>query len=718
MKKKILLALSMLGVVSLLFVFASCGGHEHNFDTNWQTNETNHWHACTVEECVEKSDDALHSYSVNEIPAKCGVAGKKTETCVCGMTKETPIPALAHDVLENVVAPTCTENGYTELSCKREGCDYKEVTSTVPAAHTIVETVVAPTCTETGYTQRDCSACDFSEVVNETAVIPHTYEDKTFAPTCVEQGYNAQVCKVCGDTLEKTNLVDALGHDKRNGTPVEPTCTEKGYTPVTCTRCDFTEKVDFVDELGHDEQKGEPVLPTCTAEGYTPVTCSRCDYTGEADFVETVPHDYYMEDDAEEDTHYRVILKPTCDEPGQKVYWCFTCDDYPLDGENNLREIPALGHDEQYLVIPPDCKSKGTTEVTCSRCDYYTTKDDVEPLGHTYYKADDAIEGTHFVVTLSPTCTEKGEKSYYCQVETCGELATDDTNGKGEIPALDHNWVVDVEPWCGNDSVYEYVCDRVCRETPCTETKTEEANEKVKHTYDSELVKVLETCVDYAIYECPVCYKDFTAYEGDTVGQPTGVHSYDGVHSVTSPTCTAKGYTTYICTAGACGLTENRDYTDIVPHTLSEISVNGTVTCYVCNKSYVDVTAEKVTGSDSLCICGQDPCICGGTSADWEGYAKPKEPMSITENEKFAIKEVEWADGMHALTIGNGLIVLNGTVETEYTVVIYAEDGGEALATFNVSGIYVMIDLYLYETVGMVEITSTTDASVSFYKTI
>ncbi|MBO5262140.1 MAG: hypothetical protein J6B45_03745 [Clostridia bacterium] len=718
MKKKIWLSLSILGIVALLFVFASCGGHEHSFDTNWQKDETNHWHTCTVEGCEEKSNVAAHTYTTTEVPAKCGIAGKKIEACVCGLTKETSIPALEHDVLENVVAPTCTEDGYTELSCKREGCDYKEVKNIVPASHTIVETVVAPTCTEKGYTQRDCSVCDFSEIVNETDVVAHTYEEKTVEPTCTEEGYTANVCTVCGDTLEKTDIVDELGHDKINGTPVAPTCTEKGYTPVTCSRCDFTDKSEFVDELGHDEIKGESVAPTCTEEGYTHVTCSRCDYVGKSDFVAAAPHSYYMEEDAREDEHYRVIEIPTCDQPGKKVYWCFTCNDYPFDGDNNIREIPALGHDEQYEIVLPNCDSKGATIVTCSRCDYNSTKDEVDPLGHTYYKEADAIEGTHFVVTLAPTCTEKGERSYYCQVESCGKLATDDTNGKGEIPALGHNWVVSVQPWCGNDSNFEYVCDRICREVPCTEVKTEKAQEEVRHTYDPELVKVFETCVDYAIYECPVCYKDFTAYAGDEVGQPTNVHSFDSVFNVTAPTCTAKGYTTYSCTAGACGLTEDRDYTDITPHTLGDVSENGTTTCQVCNKSYVDVTAEKVTGSDALCICGQDPCVCGGTSADWEGYAKPKEPMSITANEKFAINEVEWADGKHALSIGDGLIVLNGTEETEYTVVIYAENGGEAIATFTVSGAYVMIDLYQHETVTMVEITSTTDASVSFYKTI
>jgi len=77
--------------------------------------------------------------------------------------------------------------------------------------------------------------------------------------------------------------------------------------------------------------------------------------------------------------------------------------------------------------------------------------------------------------------------------------------------------------------------------------------------------------------------------------------------------------------------------------------------------------------------------------------------------------EVELSSGNVALQIGGGLIVLTGEAETTYTVVIYAFADGEAVETVEVSGNYVLLFLDEYESVAKVEITASTDATVSFY---
>lgn len=761
MKRKITIAIGVLSLFALLLVFASCGEHEHAYGSTWETDGSYHWNKCTVEGCDAVGNNSTHKFgSPEKTAATCTEKGVSRSTCVvCGYEKVTEEPALGHEIKERVVDATCEKDGYTRVTCQREGCDYSEKKDIVPAGHKLNEEVIAPTCTEggktvitctnrgcdyyqekdavdklghdrienvieptcttEGYTAVSCSRCDFEETINPTEMIPHNYNVNVVPSTCTEGGYTSSICISCGDETEKINLTDPLGHALVEGTPVAPTCEDDGYTPLECSRCDYAETKDIVDALGHNEQLGEPVAPDCRNDGYTPVTCSRCDYTGKTDIVPTPGHTYYLEDDAEEGTHYRIHEEPTCDTDGKRLYRCTVCKTYPIDGDKNVVPIPALGHDEECEVIAPTCTLKGTTIVTCKRCDYEGTKDDVDPLGHSYYKESDEKESVHYEVTLAPTCTEKGEKTYYCQREGCGLLVTDDTNGKGEIPALNHSWVVAVEPWCGNEGAFEYVCDRVCRETECTETKTEvDESKEYRHTFNASNLLIPETCVDFAIYECPVCQKTFTAYEGAEVGQPTGAHRYENFQYLVEPTCTEKGYTVYSCVAGACGLTQRKEYTDIIPHTLSDVSEKGTVTCMVCNKSYIDVTAEKVSGSDKICICGQDPCICDGTTADWEGFAKPKDPMNVLAGGVFTITEVEWSDGNHPLEIGYGLIVLNSQEEATFTVIIYAEDGSESLYTFDVSGKYAMIDLYQYETVGKVEIITTVNATVSFYQSI
>ena len=761
MKRKIVLALSLLGLVAVLLVLASCGDHEHNFGATWRQDDNSHWHACLVEGCIEVSDKGTHNFVKDgaQKEATCETDGlKKLECKTCGMKKEEVVPALGHNMSERVISPSCAGDGYTEITCTRKGCDYSEKKDVVPGGHDFVEVPVAPTCTEggktmltcskcdivdekdvvdplghdlietvvdptciaEGYTTVICSRCDFTDQINPTEKVDHNYVDDVEEPTCTEGGYTAKICSVCGDAQDKSNFTDPLGHDVIKGTVVEPTCEDKGYTPVTCSRCDYTDKVDFVDPMGHNEIKGEPIAARCVVEGYTPVTCSRCDYTDRVDIVPAIGHKYYTEEDAQAGVHFRIFDEdlPTCDTDGLKYYICQNCRQMPIEEGKTPVAIPMLGHDMQYSeTVSPTCTLDGFDILICSRCDKEDTTKNGDATGHKYYKEADAEEAKHFIVTLEPTCTEDGERSYYCQNEGCGELATDDAEGKSTIAKLGHKLYVAVEPWCGNDSSFEYKCENVCRGIACDHTDVKKGDEEKRHTYNLENKIIAETCVDYATYECSECHDSFVAYEGDEHGQPTGEHKYDNPIEEVPPTCTAKGYTIYACVAGNCGTTENRDYTDIIAHTLGEASELGTVTCLICNKSYVDVTAEAVGGSDKLCICGQDPCVCGGTTAEWEGFTKPKDPMKITANQEFTITEVVWTDGPHQLAIGYGLIILNSDENASYTVVIYTAEGTE-LNTFEKEGSSVMIDLYQYVNVGKVVITSTADAEVSFFKVI
>jgi phage FluMu protein Com len=82
--------------------------------------------------------------------------------------------ALGHDLQNNVVAPTCTEGGYTEVTCSR--CDYSSTTDITDAlGHDLQNKVVAPTCTEEGYTEVTCSRCDYSNKTDITEATGHTY---------------------------------------------------------------------------------------------------------------------------------------------------------------------------------------------------------------------------------------------------------------------------------------------------------------------------------------------------------------------------------------------------------------------------------------------------------------------------------------------------------------------------------------------------------------
>ena len=73
--------------------------------------------------------------------------------------------------------------------------------------HSYVDEVVAPTCTQKGYTKHTC-ACGHSYTDSETAMVAHIYETTYQYPTLTEAGSRKSVCKVCKDT--KTVEIEAL----------------------------------------------------------------------------------------------------------------------------------------------------------------------------------------------------------------------------------------------------------------------------------------------------------------------------------------------------------------------------------------------------------------------------------------------------------------------------------------------------------------------------
>ncbi len=91
----------------------------HDWDTEWTTTETQHWHKCKRTGCEAKKDEADHTV---------GTAATCTAKAVCATCNAEygEKDANNHD-LENhaAKAPTCTEAGWDEyVTCKRTGCTY------------------------------------------------------------------------------------------------------------------------------------------------------------------------------------------------------------------------------------------------------------------------------------------------------------------------------------------------------------------------------------------------------------------------------------------------------------------------------------------------------------------------------------------------------------------------------------------------------------------
>lgn len=149
-----------------------------------------------------------------------------------------------------VIAPTCTAQGYTVHICALCGISYKD--SYTSLDHNYQQEVISPTCTAQGYTLYTCTMCGAAYTDNYVPVT-HDYQESVVPATCTVQGYTLHTCTLCGDAY-KDNYIPA-SHDYR-GTVTPPTCTAGGYTTYTCSRCGSSYQADATAALGHQYASG------------------------------------------------------------------------------------------------------------------------------------------------------------------------------------------------------------------------------------------------------------------------------------------------------------------------------------------------------------------------------------------------------------------------------------------------------------------------------
>lgn len=286
---------------------------------------------------------------------------------------------------DTVVAPTCTEQGYTHHVCTVKGCTYAPVDDTYVAAtdHTWVKTqTLPPTCTEQGTAFYKCSACGATRT-EKIAPLGHDLSrcDLRPAATCTQPGRAVGTCARCGVQIDE--VIPAKGHDYSYAeTSVAPTCTEPGHYKGTCPTCgkDYD---DVVPALGHDW--GEWVTsiePTVSTVGYRYHVCNRdgCGYREGEDIPKLHTHTW----DAGV-----VTQKPTAAEPGVRTYTCTVC------GQTKTEAIPATG-------VPETCNGGPA-------CPGYAFRDMPAPSIWSHAGLDYCIDHGYIAGTSATTVTPDGE---------------------------------------------------------------------------------------------------------------------------------------------------------------------------------------------------------------------------------------------------------------------------------------------------------------------
>lgn len=140
----------------------------------------------------------------------------------------------AYTTLVKKVGASCNTLGYTEYACscgKVRLDDYVD-----PLGHAYAaDKVIAPTCTETGYTIYKCSRCSDVDMGGETAALGHEYDNGTeVSATCMEGSHIAYTClrEGCGDVKKENIQEDIADHSFGPWIP-----TASGEYMRICTVC-------------------------------------------------------------------------------------------------------------------------------------------------------------------------------------------------------------------------------------------------------------------------------------------------------------------------------------------------------------------------------------------------------------------------------------------------------------------------------------------------
>ena len=364
--------------------------------------------------------------------------------------------------------------------------------------HTYGEkTIITPaTCTTTGSYTKTCTTCGYV-YKGQIPKTQHNYEWKVTTPaTCNSTGVETKTCTNCGKTYGQRTIPATGEHNWETVETIPATCTSKEKQKQECTVCHTTRTT--INENSH-------YADHTWAEGDGTVTCTKCGWEHTHRWVE--------------DTSKTVPA--TCTSEGSKTYYC-TADYKDYDQEVH--------------------KCHSTKTVTLAKTAHHWVNGVCTECGATH--EHDWQEQTS--LAKSPTCTEKGSKTYKCS--KCGETKVE------EIPATGHTW-----------KIHQIATNKSeCRCAKCNATKA----------HDLKVVsKDLATCTKKGIihYVCKDCGKKVRDNDPDapalghdwknqdgTCSRCNTQHTHDwGEWKTTTPAdCTTEGEEVRQC--NTCGFEKAR----------------------------------------------------------------------------------------------------------------------------------------------------------------
>ncbi len=492
-----------------------------------------------------------------------------------------------------IKAPTCTKDGFELIACPYCGDRYNRV---IPAlGHDIIHCdYSSPTCGAPGHTAYDyCSRRDYSTYVEIPATGSHsmkyTAQGNTITVSCekCDEMYSATAVlpddMICSDVPKVItvtgNLPDEyitnISYETEDGLPPKKAGVYTAYFDLL--RNDLSDvilaRVTIKMTVSHKLTPHDGKAPTCTQTGWEPYnTCDNCEYTSYKSIPE-LGHNYSVsyqwaddgsschgtaicsndgshtiDEDAEISSN--ILSEPTCEQMGITCYTATFNDTVFKTQTNELMDIPENGHNYVPEVTDPTCTKGGYTTYTC-HCGRSYIDDYTDALGHNYQP----------VTTVLATCTQNGQETSKCS--RCGDEHT------VIIYATGHHYSQYVTaPTCTKQGFTTYICD--CGYSYKTSYVAALGHSFVNYVYNEDATTEQDGTETAKCERCD---------ETDTRVKPgTKIHVHAYYETVTPPTCTNQGYTTYTC---ECGDTYNSAYVASLGHSFTN---------YVYNN---DATADK-----------------------------------------------------------------------------------------------------------------------------
>lgn len=236
------------------------------------------------------SQDAAHDhvYTSTVIVPSCTEDGYTLYRCsLCDeQYSDQIVKARGHDYKESFQDAPCNQYQKKCFECSVCQHTYHEDLETKGTLHNYVTTVVAPTCTEDGYTLHRCSLCNDQYSDQTVKASGHDYKESFQDANCNEYQKKRFECSVCHDTYHEDLETKGTIHVYIS-TVTPPDRENKGYTTHQCKNCsesyvdNYTDPVDYSVGLAYKRQSGgyyvvgigtckdtDVVIPATSENGY------------------------------------------------------------------------------------------------------------------------------------------------------------------------------------------------------------------------------------------------------------------------------------------------------------------------------------------------------------------------------------------------------------------------------------------------------------------